>query len=74
MGRWGVRASEQARAGGEWVGERVGEWAGKRVGEWVGEWFGEHGPAVSHVLEQMVPKLVWSDNGCTSTPRVADEQ
>ena len=36
------------------MGERVGE----RVGEWVGEWFGEHGLAVSHVLTQMVPKLV----------------
>ena len=58
MGRQGVRASEQARAGGEWVGERVGKWAGERVGEWVGEWFGEHGLAVSHVLEQMVLKLV----------------
>ena len=50
MGRQGVRASERARAGGEWVSERVGEW--------VGEWFGEHGLAVSHVLEQIVPKLV----------------
>ena len=74
MGQWGVWASEQARAGGEWVGERVGkwagervgkwagervgEWAGERVGKWVGEWFGKHGPAVSHVLKQMVPKLV----------------
>ena len=58
MGRRGMRASERARAGGEWVGKRVGERAGKRVGEWVGEWFGEHGPAVSHMLEQMVPKLV----------------
>ena len=32
------------------------------------------GPAVSHMLKQMVPKLVWSDNGCTSTLRVADER
>ena len=57
MGQRGVRASKQARAGGEWVGE----WAGERVGKWVGKWFSEHGPAVSHVLEQMVPKLVWSE-------------
>ena len=45
-----MQASEQVRAGGEWVGERVGKW--------VGEWFGKHGLAVSHMLEQMVPKLV----------------
>ena len=28
---------------------------------------------MSHTLKQMVPKLVWSDNGCTSTLRVTDE-
>ena len=58
MGRWGIRASERARAGGKWVGERVGKRAGERVGKWVVKWFGEHGLSVSHVLEQMVPKLV----------------